>query len=95
MWKMLQCGFFSGLPFPKFRLNMDIYSVNLRIQSEYKETIDQEKLCIWTISTQYWYSSIGIFWGTSWNMISLLTWILKIQIVFKSVSNNICEWNLT
>ena len=32
---MLQYGFFSGLPFPEFGMNMDIYSLNLRIQSEY------------------------------------------------------------
>ena len=35
---MSKYGVFSGPYFPVFRLNMDIYGVNLRIQSEYRKT---------------------------------------------------------
>ena len=34
-WKVSKCAVFSGLYFPLFELNTKIYSVNLRIQSEY------------------------------------------------------------
>ena len=34
-WKVSKNGVFSGPSFPAFWLNTDIYSVNLRIQSEY------------------------------------------------------------
>ena len=34
-WKVFKYGIFSGLFFPVFGLNTDIYSVNLHIQSEY------------------------------------------------------------
>ena len=36
-WKVPKYGVFSGPYFPVFELNTEIYSVNLRIQSEYKE----------------------------------------------------------
>ena len=35
-WKVPKCGVFSGLYFPVFGLNTEIYSVNLRTQSEYR-----------------------------------------------------------
>ena len=34
VWKVSKYGVFPGLYFPAFALNTDIYSVNLRIQSE-------------------------------------------------------------
>ena len=36
-WQVSKYGAISGLYFPVFRLNMEIYSVNLRIQSEYRK----------------------------------------------------------
>ena len=36
-WKVSKYGVFSGLYFPVFRLNTGIYSVNLRIQAEYRK----------------------------------------------------------
>ena len=36
-WKVSIYGVFCGLYFPMFGLNKEIYSVNLRIQSEYKK----------------------------------------------------------
>ena len=36
-WKVSKYGVFSGLYFPVFGLNTEIYSVNLRIQSEYRK----------------------------------------------------------
>ena len=35
IWKPSKYGVFSGPYFPVFGLNMEIYGVNLRIQSEY------------------------------------------------------------
>ena len=37
-WKMSKYGVFSGPHFLVFGLNTDIYSANLRIQSEYRKT---------------------------------------------------------
>ena len=37
MWKVSKYGFFSGLYFPVFGLNTEIYRVNLRIQSKYRK----------------------------------------------------------
>ena len=37
MWKVSKYGVFSGPHFPAFVLNMEIYGVNLRIQSEYRK----------------------------------------------------------
>ena len=36
-WKVSKYGVFSGLYFPVFGLNREIYSVNFRIQSEYRK----------------------------------------------------------
>ena len=36
-WKVSKCGGFSGPYFPAFGLNTEIYSVNLRIESEYRK----------------------------------------------------------
>ena len=36
-WKVSKYGVFSGLYFPIFGLNTEIYSVNLRIQSKYRK----------------------------------------------------------
>ena len=36
-WKLSKYGGFSGPCFPVFGLNTEIYSINLRIQSEYRE----------------------------------------------------------
>ena len=36
-WKVSKYGVFSGLYFPLFGLNSDIYTVNVRIQLEYKK----------------------------------------------------------
>ena len=36
-WKVSKCGVFSGPYFRIFWLNTEIYSVNLRIQSEYRK----------------------------------------------------------
>ena len=36
-WKVSKYGVFSGQYFPVFRLNTEIYSVNLRIQSKYRK----------------------------------------------------------
>ena len=36
-WKVFKYGVSSGPYFPAFGLNMEIYSVNLRIQSEYRK----------------------------------------------------------
>ena len=36
-WKVSKKGVFSGPYFPVFVLNMEIYGVNLRIQSEYRK----------------------------------------------------------
>ena len=47
-----QCRVFSGPYFPLSELNMEIYGVNLRIQSEYKKIRTRKKLCIWPIFTQ-------------------------------------------
>ena len=42
-WKMSKYGFFSGPYFPVFRLNTEIYSVNLRIQSKYRKIRTRKK----------------------------------------------------
>ena len=36
-WKVSKYGVFFGPYFPEFGLNMELYSVNLRIQSEYRK----------------------------------------------------------
>ena len=36
-WKVFKYIIFSGPYFPVFGLNMEIYSVNIRIQSEYRK----------------------------------------------------------
>ena len=36
-WKVSKYGVISGLYFHAFRLNTEIYAVNLRIQSEYRK----------------------------------------------------------
>ena len=36
-WKVPKCGVISGPYCPALRLNTEIYSVNLRIQSEYRK----------------------------------------------------------
>ena len=36
-WKVSKCGVFCGSYFPMFGLYMEIYSINLRIQSEYRK----------------------------------------------------------
>ena len=36
-WKVSKYGVFSGLHFPVFRLNTEIYRLNLRIQSEHRK----------------------------------------------------------
>ena len=52
-WKESKCGVFPGLYFPVFGLNMEIYWVNLSIQSEQIQgNIDQKKVRIWTLFTQ-------------------------------------------
>ena len=37
MWKVSKYGAISGLYFPVFGLNTEIYEVNLHIQSEYRK----------------------------------------------------------
>ena len=54
-WKVSKNGVFSGPSFPAFWLNMEIYSVNFCIQSEYDA--DQKKLRIETLFTQ-WYKDV-------------------------------------
>ena len=44
---------FSGPYFPVFWLSTEIYSVNLRIQSEYRKIQTRKKLRIWTLFTQW------------------------------------------
>ena len=36
-WKVSKYRVFPGLYFPAFRLNTEIYEINLRIQSEYRK----------------------------------------------------------
>ena len=52
MWQVLTYGVFSGLYFPKFGLNAEIFRGDPRFQSQYKNK-DQKKLCIWTLFTQW------------------------------------------
>ena len=54
-WKVSKNGVFSGPSFPAFWLNIEIYSVNFCIQSEYDA--DQKKLRIETLFTQ-WYKDV-------------------------------------
>ena len=51
-WKVSKYGVFSGPYFPAFDLNTEIYSVNLRIQSECGKIWTRKKLRIWTLFTQ-------------------------------------------
>ena len=51
-WQVLTYGVFSGLYFPKFGLNAEIFRGDPRFQSQYKIK-DQKKLCIWTLFTQW------------------------------------------
>ena len=37
MWRVSKYAVFSGPYFPVFGLNMEIYGVNIRIQSEYEK----------------------------------------------------------
>ena len=52
MWKVLKYGVFSGPYFPAFGSNMEIYRINLRIQSECEKKTCQKILHIWTLFTQ-------------------------------------------
>ena len=52
-WKVSKYAVFSGPYFPVFALNTEIYSVNLRIQSEYKKIRARKKLPIWTLFKQW------------------------------------------
>ena len=52
-WKESTYGVFSGPYFPLFGLKTEIYSVNLRILSEYRKILNQKKLRISTLSTQW------------------------------------------
>ena len=47
-WIESKYGHFSGPYFPVFGLNTEIYSVNLRIQSECRKIRTKKKLRIWT-----------------------------------------------
>ena len=49
VWKVSKYRFFSGPYFPVFGLNTEIYSGNIRIQSE---NTDQIKLRTWALVTQ-------------------------------------------
>ena len=51
--KVSKHGVFSGLYFPEFGLNTEIYRVNLRIQSEFGKIRARKKLRIWTLFTQW------------------------------------------
>ena len=42
-WKVSKYGVFSGPYFPVLRLNMDVYSVNLRIQTKYRKIRTRKK----------------------------------------------------
>ena len=59
---MSKCGDLPGLYFPLFGMNTDIYSVNFRIQSEYRK--------IWTrknsVFGHFSCSDICTWWGFSW-----------------------------
>ena len=41
-WKVSKHGVFSGPYFPAFGMNLEIYSVNLVIQSEYKNILSKK-----------------------------------------------------
>ena len=43
-WKMFKYGVVSGPHFPVFRLNTEIFSVNLRIQSDYRKVLTRNNL---------------------------------------------------
>ena len=43
-WKMSKYGVVSGPHFPVFRLNTEIFSVNLRIQSDYRKVLTKNNL---------------------------------------------------
>ena len=61
-WEVSKYGVFSGLYFPVFTLNREIYEVNLRIWSKYGK-IRTKKLHIWTFFTR---------WTLVWNRLNLL-----------------------
>ena len=51
VWKVSKYGVIYGSYFPVFKLNTDMYRVNLRIQSEYRKTRTRNNL-MWTLFTQ-------------------------------------------
>ena len=52
-WKVSIYGDFPGWYFLAFGLNTEIYSVNIRIQSEYRKMGSRKKIRIWTLFTQW------------------------------------------
>ena len=52
--KVSKCVVFSGPYFSVFGLNTEIYSVYLRIQSEYRKMRTRKNSVIWKLFTQCW-----------------------------------------
>ena len=74
LWKVSKYGVFSGLYFPVFELNTDIYSVNLRIlhkspysQSEYSKMQTRKNSVLRTKNTFH-----AVYFNPFWANISLL-----------------------
>ena len=67
-WKVSKYGTFSGPYFPVFRLNSEIYSINLRIHSEYAKKRTR-KLRILTLFTQWHFSYSALYCLENWKWV--------------------------
>ena len=66
-WKVSKYGVFSGPYFPVFSLNKEIYSVNLRIQSEYRK-YGPEKNSVFVQFSRSVYLRMDLVWTILYNL---------------------------
>ena len=84
VWKVSKYRVFSGLYFPVFGLNADIYGVNLRIQSEYRKIRTRKNsVCGRFLRSNcgnniknFWYYSHENKWIISRKIVRLFFWRL-------------------
>ena len=82
VWKVAKCGVFSGLYFPVFGLNTEIYEVNLRIQSEYRKIRTRKN----TIFGHFSRSVSRSLFSKNASMRQMFDRILKTPLIFGSIS---------
>ena len=82
-WKLSTCRVFSGLYFPVFGLNTEIYGVSLCIQFEYRK-IQTRKISV------FGHFSCSVCWHVTLCMVSVNSKSMSIKSLLKNIFISFC-----